>query len=161
MITIKQMTLDDLDKVYQLELDSYKSPWTREMFLSELKDNKYAYMFVIAYDAMVIGYYGFWAVDDNAMITKVTVARPLRGKGIGKIAMNDAFERLIKLGCSSASLEVRVSNNSAIHLYEQIGFIKVGTRKKYYSDGEDAYAMVIRFDKGEAKDEETYIRNRD
>ncbi len=41
------------------------------------------------------------------------------------------------------TLEVRVSNNYAIKIYEQIGF-KVGTiRKKYYENNEDALLMVL------------------
>ena len=38
-------------------------------------------------------------------------------------------------------LEVRVSNHAAISLYEKIGFTRVGIRKKYYSNGEDAVLM--------------------
>ena len=50
-----------------------------------------------------------------------------------------SFDRELKL----AVLEVRTSNNSAIKLYEKIGFKTLRVRKKYYSDtGEDAYVML-------------------
>ena len=40
-------------------------------------------------------------------------------------------------------LEVRVSNTSAIRLYERLGFTQVGLRKGYYTDtGEDASLMT-------------------
>jgi ribosomal-protein-alanine N-acetyltransferase len=156
---IREMTMEDLDKVYALELDSYLSPWSRQMFVNELVENKYAYLFVLEHENTIIGYYGFWAVDENAMITKVTVAKPLRGKGIGKIAMTDLLHRLELLESESVSLEVRVSNAVAINLYSNMGFKNVGMRKHYYTDGEDAYVMVKRFDGGKEVDEETYIRN--
>jgi ribosomal-protein-alanine N-acetyltransferase len=156
---IREMTMEDLDRVYAIEVDSYLSPWTREMFVSELTSNKYAYLFVLEYNKIIIGYYGFWAIDENAMITKVTIAKPLRGKGLAKIAMNDLLKRLVLLDSDSVSLEVRVSNAVAINLYNSMGFKNVGMRKHYYNDGEDAYVMVKRFDKGEEVDEETYIRN--
>ena len=41
------------------------------------------------------------------------------------------------------TLEVRVSNDSAIALYESLGFIKVAKRKQYYQDGEDAHLMIL------------------
>lgn len=42
-----------------------------------------------------------------------------------------------------STLEVRVSNEVAISLYEKYGFIKKGLRKDYYQDNhEDAYLMV-------------------
>ena len=50
-----------------------------------------------------------------------------------------SYDRGLKL----AVLEVRTSNNSAIKLYEKIGFKTLRVRKKYYSDtGEDAYVML-------------------
>lgn len=156
---VREMKLEDLEKVYALELDCYHSPWTKDMFLSELTTNKFAYLFVLEYNDVIIGYYGFWAVDDQAMITKVTITKPLRGKGLSKVLMQDCLHRIELLDCTSITLEVRVSNQAAIHLYESYGFKKLGIRKKYYTDGEDAYAMGKRFDKGDDFDEETYISN--
>ena len=72
--------------------------------------------------------------------------------------MDDLLSRCEEAGAVYVSLEVRVSNASAIHLYELNGFKNVGVRKRYYKDGEDAYAMVKNFPGGE--DYETiYIRN--
>ena len=46
-------------------------------------------------------------------------------------------------GVKIYSLEVRVSNQSAISLYERYGFKQVGLRKAYYQDNhEDAYLMI-------------------
>jgi ribosomal protein S18 acetylase RimI-like enzyme len=42
---------------------------------------------------------------------------------------------------ASAWLEVRASNVGAVALYEQLDFTKRATRRKYYSDGEDAIVM--------------------
>ena len=53
------------------------------------------------------------------------------------------MQYLSNLGAAYATLEVRVSNERAQHLYESVGFIRVGKRKRYYEDnGEDAWLMV-------------------
>ena len=139
---IREMTLEDLESVYNLELDSYKSPWTKQMFIDELTTNQYAHLFVAEVNGVIIGYTGVWIVADTSTITKVTVARPLRKRGIGNILVNDLINRCINSGCVYISLEVRVSNEGAIPFYESIGFIKVTIKPHYYDDGEDAYYMV-------------------
>lgn len=50
-------------------------------------------------------------------------------------ALNEGLQYVI--------LEVRVSNLSAIKLYQRLGFEQVGLRRKYYTDtGEDALLMT-------------------
>ena len=147
----------DLQQVVILEGLLYKDPWTEKEYIDEL-NNQYAYVFVLEEQGHIIGYYGVWIVSDAATITKVSVHPALQNKGLGKILMEDLLNRCQEAGAVYVSLEVRVSNASAIHLYEINGFKNVGVRKKYYKNGEDAYAMVKYFPGGE--DYETiYIRN--
>ena len=54
------------------------------------------------------------------------------------------------MGCKKIFLEVRVSNNPAIELYNKTGFKRVSIRKNYYRlpDGrEDALVMSKRLKK--------------
>jgi [ribosomal protein S18]-alanine N-acetyltransferase len=46
-------------------------------------------------------------------------------------------------GMRVIELEVRVSNQVAIHFYEKMGFQLVGRIPKYYSNGEDAFRMQL------------------
>ena len=51
-------------------------------------------------------------------------------------------------GVSEVTLEVRVSNDAAIALYTNLGFVEVGLRKKYYAStwtqpAEDALLLTI------------------
>lgn len=43
----------------------------------------------------------------------------------------------------SVLLEVRASNKPAQRLYASLGFERVGVRKRYYGDGEDAVLMTL------------------
>lgn len=46
-------------------------------------------------------------------------------------------------GAESVLLEVRASNAAALHLYDSLGFERVGLRRRYYADGEDAVLMTL------------------
>ena len=59
-----------------------------------------------------------------------------------------------KLGILYQTLEVRVSNQSAIHLYESIGFVSAGIRPGYYEKPrEDANIMWRHLDDQKTGDE--------
>jgi len=146
---IREMTSEDITDVKKIEDLVYKSPWTSMMFLNEIKTNKFAHLFVLEHDDQIIGYSGVWIISDSATITKVTIDKKFQGKGLGDILIEDLIIRIKDAGCVYASLEVRVSNRKAYELYKKHGFKQVGIRKKYYNDGEDAYAMVKYFEGAE------------
>lgn len=71
------------------------------------------------------------------------MAEEARGRGVGRKLTKELLQILSNLGASYATLEVRVSNMRARNLYESLGFLSVGKRKRYYEDNnEDAYLMV-------------------
>src|SRR5690606_27411578 len=76
---------------------------------------------------------GFWLLLDEAHITKVTVAAPWRGQGLGHELMLHLLDTAQRRGATSARLEVREHNEAARHLYERLGFHAVGLRKGYYA----------------------------
>ena len=62
-----------------------------------------------------------------------------RGQGIGAALLEDLIKRARAVGdIESIFLEVRISNQPAIKLYERFGFMRQSIRPRYYSNGEDA-----------------------
>ena len=57
------------------------------------------------------------------------------GRGLLRALLAHAGDRRILL-------EVRTDNAAAIALYESEGFVIVGTRRRYYHSGADAYTMA-------------------
>jgi len=87
------------------------------------------------------GFIVWRSVLDEAEIISVGVHPDARGAGIA-IAMLGIMENEVKKNdVKKIFLEVSHINTPAIKLYEKCGFINVGTRKKYYSDGTDAVLM--------------------
>lgn len=106
-------------------------------------------------DCFSDGYF-VWVVADKARaVAFVVVKNNYYAWEILQIVVDQHFKRngfatqllkhVIRVGRKQSiekiELEVRISNNPAIFLYQKIGFIQVGVRKKYYTDGEDAILM--------------------
>ncbi|MFA9408296.1 MAG: ribosomal protein S18-alanine N-acetyltransferase [Candidatus Dadabacteria bacterium] len=133
---------EDLDEIVAIENVSYPSPWPKQIFEREIEAQN-SYKRIIRFSGSVVAYIVTWTVHDEVHILNIAVHPDFRKIGLGEMLLRDclgfSFDRELKL----AVLEVRTSNNSAIKLYEKIGFKTLRVRKKYYSDtGEDAYVML-------------------
>ena len=77
-------------------------------------------------------------------ITNVAVDERSRRRGIGRALVHELIHRAADRGISKIFLEVRDSNESAIQLYQEAGFVQVGLRKHYYSSPTED-ARIMRF----------------
>ena len=142
MVKTRKMTVEDIDRVFEIESQSFKTPWSKESFYTEIKENTLATYLVLTLDDEVIGFGGMWLIMDEIHITNVAVAPEHRGQGYSKTLITDMIRYAKEKGFQHMTLEVRVSNAVAIALYEKFGFEGVGVRPKYYVDtGEDALVM--------------------
>ena len=95
----------------------------------------------------ILGYCGYYGVLDEAEITNVAVHPDMRNRGIGRDMVSALLSKANKAGIKRVLLEVRESNDPAIHLYEELGFKKLGIRKDFYEQPrENAYIMEMYFD---------------
>lgn len=95
-----------------------------------------------AYDGeQLLGYAGSWVVDGQVQILKVGVDPSQRRRGIARELLARVAADARDLGAATCSLEVRAGNVGAQAFYEALGFHTLGTRPRYYSDGEDALIM--------------------
>jgi len=88
---------------------------------------------------LITGFIGVWMLPDEMHIVTVAVRDSHRRQGIGEMLLIAALELAREKTQPLVTLEVRVSNDAAIRLYEKYGFEQVGRRPRYYSDNhEDA-----------------------
>lgn len=148
MLTVREMTLDDLDIILQNEVELYTKPWQKKDFEYELQSNPFAYYFVLEDkdSKTMIGYYGLWIKFEFSEVTKVSIFKKFQGLKLSKILMQDIENRARAAQCVNITLEVRVSNEKAINLYHVSGFKDASIRKKYYDNGEDAILMIKELD---------------
>ncbi len=142
-VSIRRMRTADVDEVTAIEEATFARPWSRDSFLREMEKNPAARYLVAEKDGKIIGYAGAWVILDECHITNIAVSESERGRGTGRKLTEALMRYVSNLGAAYATLEVRVSNTRAQHLYASLGFISVGKRKRYYEDnGEDAFLMV-------------------
>ncbi|MCI4331388.1 MAG: GNAT family N-acetyltransferase [Thermoplasmata archaeon] len=85
---------------------------------------------------------GVSQIDGEARILMFAVDRPTRGQGIGYRLMSTFLERCRSRGFHRTTLEVRVSNATAIRFYTRYQFSVTDLLRGYYSDGENGYQMA-------------------
>jgi ribosomal-protein-alanine N-acetyltransferase len=146
-VRVDRLRPADLDAVLVIEKVSFPTPWTRDNFLYELKDNRFARNLALRVGGGLAGYACLWVLDGELKINNIAVHPERRGTGLGHVLLRAALEVGVAEACAEATLEVRPTNLVARRLYERYGFREVGRRRGYYQDtGEDAVLMVARLD---------------
>ncbi|NJE05305.1 ribosomal-protein-alanine N-acetyltransferase [Thermococcus sp. M36] len=146
MVVIRPAKLFDIPDIVRIERESFREEYPRGVFLVFLENNPETFL-VAEHSGRVVGYVmGYLRPDLEGHIMSIAVDPAYRGKGIGSALLTEVIERLIKKGARYIGLEVRVSNERAIKLYESFGFRKIKRIIGYYADGEDAYYMLLPVD---------------
>src|SRR5690606_40620734 len=125
-LTIRKMELNDINQVMFVEIASFTSPWTEEIFKQELIENHHAHYYIMTLDEKVIGYVGMWIVFDDAQITNIAILPGYRGQKLGEKLFRFAMQKAVSLGVTRLSLEVRVTNVVAQKMYRKFGLVPGG-----------------------------------
>lgn len=129
--------------ILEIEQVINTAPWSEKSFRNELTHPHGVFLAAIG-DGRIVGYGGFWMVVDEAHITTIAIAPEQQGKGIGKKLMIELLTRAKSRQMTCSTLEVRASNETAIRLYERLGYVTTARRKSYYPDNrEDAIVMWL------------------
>jgi ribosomal-protein-alanine N-acetyltransferase len=137
---IRPMNAADLDQVLAIEQASFRNPWKREHFESELSA-RYSFPFVAEYNGRIVGYVCLMSLFEEAQILDIAVHPDQRGSGVGLELMARAEDLAREKQAEILTLEVRASSAPAIALYERCGFRRTGVRSRYYDACEDAVLM--------------------
>lgn len=168
--TLRPMTEADISQVTDIEAESFPTTWPRTAYRRELENRLARYLIVVDSEhepvapserrrslldilrhsheppptaEYIVGYVGVWLMVDEAHVVAIAVREAFRRRGIGELLLFEAIELALANHQESVSLEVRRSNLAAQTLYEKYRFLKVGVRRRYYSDnGEDAIIMA-------------------
>lgn len=73
-----------------------------------------------------------------ARLYSIAISPAARGQGLGKRLLAEAEENARSLDCTYVRLEVRPDNQTAIRLYESVGYRRFAVINDYYQDHADA-----------------------
>ena len=144
-IELKRLALGDLTSIEEIERRAYRTPWSRSMFAGELAKPSSICLGafdVDGEDGTLVGYLIVSRYVDAWHVMNIAVDPEHRGRGIATMLLERLFEVTSEDARRGYTLEVRVSNTTAIALYERLGFEARGIRRGYYTDNrEDALIM--------------------
>ncbi len=142
---MRPLSLSDLNELYQLDMRCFMDgeAYERETFRF-LLNNPRAIARQIRSDYDEMAAFGIGVIEENGIghITTVGVAPEYRRRGLARLILHEIERSFSARSVSTIRLEVRINNQAAQQLYEQIGYVIIQRMGKYYSNSDDGYLMV-------------------
>ncbi len=150
---VRRCDRDDIPSVIEINGKTLPEHYTDYFYFEILSEFPETFL-VAELGGKVVGYimgrveYGFLhlkrlGLGRKGHVVSVSVLDEHRRKGIGSCLLRSAETEMAKKSASEVYLEVRVSNNEAIAMYEKLGYKTSGRMESYYKDGEAAFLMAI------------------
>ena len=145
-IIITEMTLKDYESISPILETEFDNFWNANTLKSEI-ENPNSYVIVAKIDDQILGFAGIWKAVDVMHIMDIVVSKKHRRKHIGKALLEELIRKTYEDNISELTLEVNENNLPAINLYTNYNFKKIGKRKNYYGDNNNAIIMTLYIDK--------------
>lgn len=150
---IRRAVVSDAVKISEIEKECFSLPWSLQQVRNEIPKNNVIFLSAVTDDDFC-GYISGQLILDEFYISNVAVTEKFRRFGVGSALIDNLITELKNTECSLITLEVRVSNHSARHVYEKFGFQNLGLRKKFYSHPTEDACIYTLYLKKEGEDNE-------
>jgi len=139
-VEVRRLLYTDLPQVIAIERRVFPTPWSLAMFVLELSKQT-GICLAAASERRLVGYLICSRYDMVWHLMNVAVDLDQQRRGLASVLLAELYAQ-VDDDQARFTLEVRRSNEVAIHLYEREGFRAAGVRRRYYQDnGEDALVM--------------------
>ena len=135
---IAPLTPADFATAIAIEQRAHEFPWSKLHLLEQLAKNSFG----LWLNERLVAFIQLQIIFPEAEILNIAVDPEYQGKKLGRQLLQHIINQLTTENYQRIYLEVRVSNQAAIHLYESLGFNQIGERKNYYpkkNGREDAF----------------------
>ena len=143
-IIIEKMLPSHLLEIKDILTSDFDDFWTYSIFKTELENENSSY-FIAKLKNEIVGFAGIWRAIDDIHITNIVTKISKRHMGIASKLLEKLIEIAKLENASSLTLEVNEHNTNAIKLYEKYNFKKLGIRKNYYGQNNNAIIMTLYF----------------
>lgn len=144
LLELKRIAAEQLGALLELDQACFGGLWTLEAYQRELDSpNSELIGLSTPFDPhTLLGMGCLWAILEEAHITILAVHPQYQRQGLGQALLYGLLCAAEARNLERATLEVRVSNQPALALYQKFGFQTAGRRRRYYQDtGEDALIL--------------------
>lgn len=114
--------------------------WSEQVYEQEIMQNN-KYYYVAKLDGKNIAFVGFETNADDMNLQKIAVLEDYRNCGVATKLFEYSLQKKHELNKDKYFLEVDVKNDSAIKLYEKLGFKVLQKRDNYYKNGDACFVM--------------------
>jgi [ribosomal protein S18]-alanine N-acetyltransferase len=135
---LRPMEASDLASAIEVDALCLPRPWSEAIWREEL-ESPFALYLLIEEEGEILAQIGVRYVADELHVTTLAVRPERRRRGYARALLEAALGAFPEARC--VHLEVRPSNVPARALYEALGFVTKGRRRRYYGD-EDALLMT-------------------
>jgi [ribosomal protein S18]-alanine N-acetyltransferase len=149
-IFVEELRSAEADALAEIHAEVFARAWEPDDFAALMaRDNVFALS--VRRDSLFgtrrrLGFVVVRTAADEAEILTIAVRPGNRGRGYGRLLMEEAMRRLYRDRVAACFLEVDQGNDAALGLYRKLGFKEVGRRKGYYQApaGTEGTALVMR-----------------
>lgn len=156
LFSVRECAFEDLELVKVINENELPEDYPFFFYKSILDNFQEAFLIACLKDKpeKIIGYI-MWRVErtpskhslrliNKGHLVSIAVSNEYRRKGVASALLSKSMQAILKHQLQEYVLEVRITNYSAINLYEKFEYKTEGIKKKYYKDGENAYFMVYK-----------------
>ncbi|MGD9000334.1 MAG: peptidase C39 family protein [Granulosicoccaceae bacterium] len=140
---IREACLQDLNDLVEIENSSFSADRLSRRSFRYLLTRANAATLVYEERGRILGYVTLLFHDGTSLARLYSFAVKKKGRGIGTALLKAVEKVALEHDCISLRLEVRRDNDSAIRLYEKLGYRQFGIRPDYYEDHMEA----VRYEK--------------
>lgn len=141
---IRPLSEEDLEKLAELERESFSDPWNIEL-LGSMQRSPYDIVQLAQEEGEIAGYLNLRILGEEAELLRIAVRSDRRKSGLASTLLEEGLLLCRERGVRRIFLEVRESNEAAIRLYQKYGFSKCGLRKEYY-DMPSESALIMEYE---------------
>ncbi len=147
---IDAVSPDEAEVLAEIHANAFAHSWAPDDFADLVADRRVTALGVRKQSPFglrrLVGFCLIRVAADEAEVLTIAVRPGQRGRGYGRMLMEEALRRLYHDRILACFLEVDRDNAAALALYRSLGFLEVGARKGYYrsDDGSDRTALVMR-----------------
>ena len=147
-LKIAPATAENIEEILVLDCLCFMGVWTRDAYLREIESPNSSLLLLwltgAQFPPKLIGLGCLWSIVEEAHITLLGIDPQYHRRGLGMFLLHSLLKDALQRNLERATLEVKVTNDPALNLYEKFGFKVAGKRKNYYpKTGEDAFILWL------------------